>query len=201
MQPSVTFRAFVSEREIKIQRLKRTSSKQHSREITKHLAAVIIEKSILADLVRLSAMVQLKTLVAEELSRLKGLYRVKCPSHIGTYSTLDIFARRFVDHLEWMNRVTFHGVLDEPEHFGTVIMIHTGNKVYFDTLEPFPFENLRKALIVIELGSKITFISIRDSLRPLLLDIIRIRRFEIYHEHGSKTYVFPKIMFDELRIE
>lgn len=146
-------------------------------------------------------MVQLKTLVAEDLSRLKDFYKVNWPNHIGTFSTLDIFARRFEQHPEWTDRVTFHGVVDEPEHFGTVIMIHSGNKIYFDTLESFPYENLRKALIVVELGSKITFISIRDALRPLLLDIIRIRRFEICHEHGSKSYVFPRIMLNELEIE
>lgn len=146
-------------------------------------------------------MVRLKTLVAEELSRLKDLYKVNWPRYIGTYSTLDIFARRFVDHPEWTDRVVFYGVIGEPENFGTVIMIHSENKVYFDTLEPFPFENLRRALIEVELGLKITFISIRDSLRPLLLDIIRIRKFEICHEHGSKAYILPRIMLNELGIE
>lgn len=136
-------------------------------------------------------MTEFKKLDASDLLALKDAFKVNWPLHIATYSTIDIFARRFVEHPEWTDRVTFFGVQGEPEHFKTLIMIHSGDKVFFDTLEPFPYDKLRRALLVIELGQKITFIDVRDCFRPLLLDVIWIRRLEICHENRSRNYIFP----------
>lgn len=144
---------------------------------------------------------QFNELTASNLLKLKDSYRVNWPLHLAAYSTIDIFARRFVEHPEWRQRVFFYGVQGEPESFKTVIMIHSGDKVLFDTLEPFPYDKLRRALIVIELSNKFTFIDVRDCLRPLLLDVIRIRKLKICHENSSRNYVFPYKSSDPLELE
>lgn len=145
-------------------------------------------------------MVQIKKLSASDLLKFKDFYKVNWPLHIATYSTLDIFARRFEKHPEWAERVNFYGVQGEPEHFKTVIMIHSGDKVFFDTLEAFPYDNVRRALLVVDLGHKFTFINVRDCFRPLLLDVIRVRRLEICHENGSRNYMFPYKSSRELEV-
>lgn len=145
-------------------------------------------------------MVQLRKYSVEDLPRLKDKYKANWPLHIATFSTIDIFARRFLEHPEWRERVTFYGVQGEPENFSTVIMIHSGDKVFFDTLEPLPHDKLRRALFVIELGHKISFINIRDCFRPLLLDIIRTRKFDIRLEVGF-TFVLYRIKMARQLIE
>lgn len=143
-------------------------------------------------------MVHLIKLSVDDLLVLKEMYKVKWPLHIATYSIIDIFARRFVEHLEWMDKVAFYGVESTLAQCGTVIMIHTRDKVFFDTLDPRESDNLRRALLVVDLDPNCTFISIRDCFRPLLLDIIRIRRFRICHETGSKYYLFPTRLVRQL---
>lgn len=143
----------------------------------------------------------MKKLSVSDLVKFKDFYKVYWPLHIATYSTLDIFAKRFVEHPEWTGRVTFFGVQCEPENFKTVIMIHSGDKVFFDTLETFPYDSVRKALLEVDLGHKLTFINVRDCFRPLLLDVIRVRRLEICHENGSRNYVFPYRPSSELELK
>lgn len=146
-------------------------------------------------------MVQIKKLSVSELIKFRDSYKVNWPLHIATYSTLDIFARRFVEYPEWTERVTFFGVEGEPENFKTLIMIHSGDKVFFDTLEAFPYDNVRRALLLVDLGHEFTFIDVRDCFRPLLLDVIRVRRLEICHENGSKNYIYPLQTTSDLELE
>lgn len=144
-------------------------------------------------------MVHLEKLSVDDLLLLKKLYKVNWPLHIATYSTIDIFARRFIEHPEWMEKVAFYGVKGTLEKCGTVIMVHSGDKVFFDTLDPRESDKLRRALLVIELDPNCTFINIRDCFRPLLLDIIRIRRLEICHETNTRSYIFPNKRAHQLR--
>ncbi|KAG4068589.1 hypothetical protein HA402_004930 [Bradysia odoriphaga] len=124
----------------------------------------------------------------EDLVYLKRLYDVDKPFHVVTTVAIGHFIQRFETKPEWTNIVKFWTLNDEWKKTGTFVMINSNDgHILFDTLEPNPYENLRKTLNLINYDKPMVFICFRDIFRPLVLDVIRVQNLEITFDSGTRT--------------
>lgn len=135
-----------------------------------------------------------------DLVELSELYEVDYPLHIATHSTIKLFTERFVKHPEWASKVDFLSFDDDWRTCGAFIMIH-GNRIFFNTLESFPFNRLRKALYLLEFNEVTTLVNIRDALRPVVDDLIRVHHLEVLSDIGTKSFLMKNEKLREISIE
>lgn len=145
-------------------------------------------------------MESLENISVENLPDLRDIYKIDWPLHIATHSTLQVFIDRFAKFPEWIKKVQFLSLNDVWRSSGAFIMVHE-NRVFFNTLEAFPFSCLRKLLLILDLGETVTFVNIRDSLRSVLFDTIRIQHFEVISDIGSKSFLMAKEIMQRMEIE
>lgn len=145
-------------------------------------------------------MESLKIIPTGDLPDLRDLYKVDYPLHISTHSTVQLFIERFTKHPKWVSKVKFLSFHDDWRAHGAFIMIH-GNRVFFNTLEPFPFKNLTKALLLVEFEEKFTFVNIRDALRCVIAVVTRVHHYEIVSDIGTKCFLIPKDTLQSTIIE
>jgi hypothetical protein len=88
---------------------------------------------------------------------------------------------------EFEQKTEFLSLSDEPEVDGTII-VKNGSKVYFDTLEAAPFPRLERAVNLMNFESETAFVSIRDSYRPILFNLMGTKKLE--KTWGSNTRCF-----------
>lgn len=134
----------------------------------------------------------LKIFSVEELELIRSLYKVDWPLHVSTFTTIDFFLRKFREHSKAMNNVTFIGPVVDWDVHGTFVMTQSANTIFFNTLEPFPHNQLKRLLLSMKLNDETTFINIRDVLRPLLLEVVRICHLETVFDQGSRSFSIPK---------
>lgn len=144
-------------------------------------------------------MEHLTKIPVEDLPTLRDLYKAEHPLHVSTFSTIQLFIERFEKHPEWVEKVCFLSLNDDWRKTGTFVMTNS-SRVFFNTLEMHPFNHLRQALLLMEFNDKITFVNIRDALRPLVLDIIRIHHFEIASDIGTRSFLMPREPLLEAKI-
>jgi len=132
---------------------------------------------------------ELISLSWSQLPALRDLYKQDWPLHCSTFSTIDLFIERIEKHPEWKEIVSFVALDDAPD--ATFLMSYE-NRVFFNSLEASPYTKLRKMLLAYELNDKVQFVNIRDALRPLLLDVIRIQHFDVVTDVGTRSYFFDK---------
>lgn len=142
----------------------------------------------------------LRKIPVNQLSKLSELYKVDWPLHITTYSTIRLFIDRFKNHPQWINKVDFLSFKDDWRTHGAFIMLHE-NRIFFNTLEPFPFNNLQRALCLLQFNEILTFVNIRDALRLVVEDVIRIQHLEVLSDIGTKCFRLLKEDLNQLTIE
>ena len=145
-------------------------------------------------------MSELSKISIEDLSILKDLYKVDYPLHISTYQTIQLFIERFAKHPNWLERVSFWSCGDSWKVHGHFIMFYS-YRIYFNTLEAFPFPRLKQTLLLAEFTDKTTFVNIRSELRQLTLDMVRIHHFQIVSDVGTKSFLLPKQMLLDMKFE
>lgn len=145
-------------------------------------------------------MESLKKIQIEHLIELKGLYKIDWPLHITTCSTIQNFLDRFRRYPEWIKRVSFFSINEEWKQFGTFVMINE-NRIFFNTLESFPFKNLRKTLLLFNFEEKLQLVNIRDALRPVVADLIRIHHLEVISDIGTKCFLMSKENLKQIEVE
>lgn len=109
-------------------------------------------------------MESLSRIPIEQLAELRNLYKTDWPLHISTHSTIQLFIDRFAKFPRWIDKVTFLSLRDDWRTCGAFIMIHE-TRIFFNTLESYPFNKLKKALMLIQVDDVMTFVNIRDNLR------------------------------------
>ena len=142
----------------------------------------------------------LKKIPIDKLAQLRDLYKIAYPLHVSTCSTIQIFIDRFKQHPEWTKRVSFLSYKDDWILKGTFVMIN-GSRIFCNTLESFPYDSLRKALLLIEFDDITTFVNIRDIFRPIILDITRIQHFEVISDIGTRSFLMPRDVLIQQNIE
>lgn len=134
----------------------------------------------------------LKTFSVEELGVIRNLYKSDWPLHVSTFTTIDFFMRKFKGRSKAMENVIFIGPIVDWNIHGTFVMKQSAKTIFFNTLEPYPHNQLKRVLLSIDLNEETTFINIRDVLRPLLLEVLRICHLETVFDQGSRSFSIPK---------
>ncbi|CRL01454.1 CLUMA_CG014315, isoform A [Clunio marinus] len=145
-------------------------------------------------------MEKLKVISLKDLPKLRDLYKASWPLHCATHSTIQVFVDRFEKHPKWMEKVKFLCFGESWIRVGAFVMIYE-NRVFFNTLESFPYDELKKLLLRVEMPDMAAFVNIRDSLRSLLFDVIRIHHLEVISDIGTKSYLWPKQLLDKVEPE
>lgn len=140
------------------------------------------------------------TIPESQLPKLKDLYKVDWPLHITTHSTIELFIERFVKHPEWKAKVRFLSFRDDWRTTGSFVMI-IENRIFFNTLESFPFNSVKKALVLTDFEDKMMFVNIRDALRPVILDIVKIHHLKVVSDIGTTCFKMPKEELLTLQLE
>lgn len=116
----------------------------------------------------------LEIIPIDQLPILRDLYKLDWPLHVATHSTIQVFVERFANFPEWIKKVKFLILKNFGwKSCGAFVMVDE-NRVFFNTLEAFPFNDLRRLLLNLELGDTVAFINIRDSLRSLVFGTVII---------------------------
>lgn len=142
----------------------------------------------------------LEKIPVESLPILKDIYKIDYPLHVVTQSTIQVFIDRIKKTPNWDNQMQFLSFENVWKTNGAFIMVQE-NRVFFNTLEEFPFKTLRRMLLNLELDDKVVFINIRDDLRSVIFDTIRINHFEVVSDIGSKSFLMPKEVLQTLTVE
>lgn len=135
----------------------------------------------------------------DQLPELRDLYKKDWPLHIATYSTIQVYLDKAkkLQSLKKIHFVSFEGFWRKSGAF----VMQDENRVYFNTLEDFPFDGLKRLLLLIEFSDAIALINIRDLLRPLIFDLIRFHHFEVISDIGTKSFFLSKEMLRNLEIK
>lgn len=124
----------------------------------------------------------------EHLPTLRQLFEAQNPLQLVTTTAIGHFIERFKKKPEWSKIVTFWSVNDKWKETGTFAMINThDDHIFFNTLEPFPYESLRKTLELIDYSRPMVFISFRDIFRPIVFEVIRTRNLHITFDSGARN--------------
>ena len=142
----------------------------------------------------------LKKIPVENLSTLRDIYKINYPLHVATQSTIQVFIDRVEKTADWENRVQFLSFENVWKTNGAFIMVQE-NRIFFNTLEEFPFKTLHRMLINLELEGKVVFTNIRDCLRSVIFDTIRINDFEVVSDIGTKSFLLPKEILQTFTVE
>lgn len=142
----------------------------------------------------------LKKLTSDQTGHLRDIYKINYPLHVSTCSTIELFIQRLQKQPEYNEKVCFLSLNDDWTTNGTFVMTDE-NRIFCNTLESFPFVSLRKILLSIELEDEITFVNLRDVLRPVIFDILRIHNFEIISDVGSRCFLMRKEELKNLEVE
>lgn len=144
----------------------------------------------------------LKIIPVEHLPKLRDSYTLDWPLHISTHSTVQVFIGRFAKHRECADKVKFLSLENDWSSCGAFIMTHE-NRIFFNTLEKFPFERLWRALLMLEFDedTDMTLVNIRDALRPLIFQMVRVHHLKIVCDIGTKCYILPKTDLQKLDVQ
>lgn len=138
----------------------------------------------------------------KELKCLKDKFKVDYTLHLSTISTIEMFITRFSKHPHWLHKVKFYSYQNDWQDCGSFILIlNGGEQVYFNTLEEFPHYKFKRAIIAFEFNNKTTFINIRDGLRHLLSDIIRIHHFDIIKDISTRSLLLSKASMRNVELD
>lgn len=119
----------------------------------------------------------------------RDLYKFNWPTYMPSYCVFQHFINRFNKHPEWEEKVKFLTLPDEDISDGTYALTY-GPYIYIDSLESAPFIQLEKLLYNMDIKSDQMFVNFRDDFRPLVLDLLRIKRMEKTFDCGYKICYF-----------
>lgn len=138
-------------------------------------------------------------ILISELKELKEMYRVKWPLHIMTYNNFKNLIERFEKHPKWKSKAVFWSLNGEWGKHGTFIMTY-GNLIFFNTLEPAPYNEIEQALMLVNYGSFTMFTDIREIFRTLIYNVIEKLQLRVVSEEDFLCYFIPKELFQNISI-
>ncbi|CAG9810899.1 unnamed protein product [Chironomus riparius] len=130
---------------------------------------------------------QLAKLSKTVLPIYRDLFKSNWPKYMPSYCVLQHFINRFGQHPEWEEKVKFLTLKDTLD--GTYALIY-GPYICIDSIEAPPYPKLEKLLYNMDLKSDQIFANFRDDFRPLVLDLLRIRKLKKTFDVGSKICFF-----------
>jgi len=80
---------------------------------------------------------------------------------------------------------------DQWEKDGLFLM-KNGRSYYFDSLEPQPFERVKKMLLKIDYSKEVVFRAVRDQFKPMVNDVLWLKNLEITDQTGTTVYFLTR---------
>lgn len=126
-----------------------------------------------------------------DLPNLRKLYEIVKPLHAVTTVAIGHFMERFRMKPEWTKIVTFWSLNGNWKETGTFVMINAyDDHILFNTLEPAPYESLRKVLELINYEKPMVFISFREIFRSVVLAVISEKNLEILFDRSTRNIFY-----------
>ncbi|KAJ6643995.1 hypothetical protein Bhyg_08960 [Pseudolycoriella hygida] len=122
---------------------------------------------------------------------LKLYESVSYPRHALTCSSFKNFAIQYEKYPEYQASLELYTLNDDWQKDG-LFLIKNGRTYYFDSLEPNPFDRVKKMLLDIDYSKEVIFRAVRDQFKPMLNDVFWLNNVEITNQTGTTVYYLNK---------
>lgn len=137
-------------------------------------------------------MKNLLKLSSKTIPTLMELYKgASYPRHALTYCSFKnylIQSEKFPEYKENLELLTLN---DDWQKDGLFLM-KNGGTYYFDSLEPQPFDRVKKLLLNIDYSNEVVFRAVRDQFKPMMNEVLWLKNLEITDQTGTTVYFLPR---------
>lgn len=113
------------------------------------------------------------------------------PRHALTYCAFKNYAIQRKKFSEYKENLELYTLNDEWRKDGLFLMKNSGT-YYFDSLEPQPFDRVKKVLMDIDYSKQVVFRAVRDEFKPMVNDVLWLKNLEITDQTGTTTYFLTR---------
>lgn len=113
------------------------------------------------------------------------------PRHAVTYTAFKNYQIQRDKFPEYKNNLELLTLNDEWQKDGLFLM-KNGGTYYFDSLEPQPFDRVKKLLLHIDYSNEVVFRAVRDQFKPMMDEVLWLKNLEIVDQTGTTVYILPR---------
>lgn len=119
------------------------------------------------------------------------------PRHALTYCSFKNFAMQSEKYPEYRDNLELLTLNDDWRKDGLFLM-RNGRTFYFDSLEPQPFERVKKLLLNIDYSNEVVFRAVRDQFKPMVNEVLWLKNLEITDQTGTTVYFLTRDVIMQL---
>lgn len=105
-----------------------------------------------------------------------------------TFKNYLIQTEKFPEYRDNLELLTLN---DDWQKDGLFLM-KNGRSYYFDSLEPQPFDRVKKLLLNIDYSKEVVFRAVRDQFKPMMNDVFWLKNLEITDATGTTSYFLTR---------
>lgn len=113
------------------------------------------------------------------------------PRHAVTYSAFKNYIIQSEKFPELNDNLQLLTLTEDWQKDGLFLM-KNGRTYYFDSLEPQPFDRVKKLLLNIDYSSGVVFRAVRDLFKPMVNEVLWLQNLEITDQTGTTVYLLPR---------
>jgi len=113
------------------------------------------------------------------------------PRHVVTCSAFKNVMIQTEKYPEYRDNIQLYTLNEEWQKDG-LFLIKNGRSYYFDSVEPQPFDRLKKLLLKIDYSEDVVFRAVRDLFKPMINDVLWLKNLEITDQTGTTVYMLPR---------
>lgn len=137
-------------------------------------------------------MKNLLELTKSSVPKFMELYKsASYPKHVVTYSAFKNYLIQTEKFPEFNKNLQILTLNDDWQNDGLFLM-KNGQTYYFDSLEPQPFDRVKKLLLNIDYTKEVIFRAVRDQFKPMVNDVLWLKNLEVTDQTGTTVYFLPR---------
>lgn len=113
------------------------------------------------------------------------------PRHALTYCSFKNFAMQSEKYPEYKSNLELLTLSDDWQKDGLFLM-RNGRTYYFDSLEPQPYDRIKKLLLKIDYSNEVVFRAVRDQFKPMVDEVLWLKNLEITDKTGTTVYFLTR---------
>lgn len=113
------------------------------------------------------------------------------PRHALTCSAFQNYVMQYETFPEYKQSLELYTLNEDWQKDGLFLM-KNGDTYYFDSLEPQPFDRVKKVLLDIDYSKEVVFRAIRDHFKPMVNDVLWLKNLQITDQTGTTVYFLTK---------
>lgn len=113
------------------------------------------------------------------------------PRHAVTYSAFKNYIIQSEKFPELKDNLQLLTLTEDWQKDGLFLM-KNGRTYYFDSLEPQPFDRVKKLLLNIDYSEGVVFRAVRDLFKPMVNEVLWLQNLEITDQTGTTVYLLPR---------